>query len=129
VVSESSCCDFCRTPSDCFFGDQNQLAPYVAREEARSVLDMVASLMRRSRHGINGESASSSSSSLSPLQSMFRVGRTMLDTQNRMPLHLGGMISTIFYEGKLKNHKASTVGRHLVSCDKSNRSQRHISLQ
>ena len=73
------------------FGDDKQLAPYVAREEASSILDMATAVLEKN---------------LTPPAPTFTVARTMLDIQYRMPLSLGNMISSIFYNGKLRSHKS-----------------------
>jgi hypothetical protein len=74
------------------FGDDKQLAPYVAREEAASVLEL-------------GNDWIVSSSRRPPMPAPFAVGRAMLNVQYRMPLIIGRMISTTFYEGQLRSHK------------------------
>ena len=76
------------------FGDHKQLAPYVARQEVSSVLDLA------------------NAAAINPSGSA--AGRAMLEVQYRMPPTLGATISDVFYGGRLRHHQ--TRQQELPGC-------------
>lgn len=75
-------------------GDEKQLAPHVARQEAVSVLDRAAAIIPSSSYQPQATNPS------------FVAARWMLDTSYRMPRQLCSMVSQLFYDGQLKSAKA-----------------------
>lgn len=80
-------------------GDDKQLAPCIAQQEATSVLDLATAIIP------------SASSRPHASNHSFFASRQMFDTSYRMPRRLCGMISQLFYDCKLKSHKVDDSRR------------------